>query len=54
VTYKDAGGEQGCRIDETVMPSEAWRAYTLAMVCMQYVVPLIIISATYGHMAKVR
>ncbi len=36
------------------MTEAQWNAFSLAMVLGQYVVPLIMITATYGHMAKVK
>ena len=42
------GTEQGGKIN---LPG--WRMYKLIMIVIQYILPLGILSITYGHMAKV-
>ncbi len=53
MSFDDGSGDEGCMINTAVMPYSAWHDYTLVMVLMQYAIPLVIISATYGHMASV-
>ena len=43
----------GCFINNAIIPENRWRHYMLAMVMLQYVLPLLAITYAYGHMAKV-
>ena len=51
--YIESSNEQGCMINESIMSDERWRQYNFIVVLLQYVIPVLVISATYGHMAYV-
>eukprot|EP00095_Tigriopus_kingsejongensis_P009677 maker-scaffold84_size396325-snap-gene-0.19 protein:Tk09677 transcript:maker-scaffold84_size396325-snap-gene-0.19-mRNA-1 annotation:"tachykinin-like peptides receptor 99d-like" len=49
--FQDTGGERGCILDKSFISNAGWRHYSLIMVMLQYLLPFLIISITYGHMA---
>ncbi|XP_059096969.1 RYamide receptor-like isoform X2 [Tigriopus californicus] len=51
--FQNSNGEKGCILDKSLISNDAWRDYTLYMVMLQYVIPVVVISMTYGHMALV-
>ena len=53
VPFANGSGERGCLINQSIMSESNWLDYTLVMVLLQYMIPLVIISVTYGHMALV-
>ena len=45
--------DYGCVHDTNIIPEEQWRLYNFIMVMLQYILPLVAVTFTYGHMAKV-
>ena len=45
-------GDFGCVLNNAIIPDNRWRHYVFAMVMLQYVLSLLAITFTYGHMAK--